>query len=79
MSNERLACVWGRCNGTTPPGGGACDVCGTVSRTSRREPPPGSWADVARFMASLPTEEGEPPIDWDAWKDEMKETDGKGY
>jgi len=46
---------------------------------STTQPPPGSWADVARMMACFPTEEGEPPIDWDAWKDEMKETDGKGY
>lgn len=39
-------------------------------------PPPGSWADVARMMASLGGDDG---IDWDAWKDEMKETDGEGY
>jgi hypothetical protein len=34
-------------------------------------PPPGSWADVARMMAS--TDDGSSGIDWDAWKDEMKE------
>ena len=43
---------------------------------STTQPPPGSWADVARMMASLGGDDG---TDWDAWKDEMKETDGKGY
>jgi hypothetical protein len=38
-----------------------------------RLPPPGSWADVARIMASGPTDPDEPPVDWDAWKDEMKD------
>lgn len=38
-------------------------------------PPPGSWADVARMMA----QGDDSGVDWDAWKDEMKETDGKGY
>lgn len=40
------------------------------------QPPPGSWADVAREMARMFPDDG---IDWDAWKDEMKETDGQGY
>ena len=39
-------------------------------------PPPSSWADVARQMASMFPDDG---VDWDAWKDEMKETDGQGY
>ena len=39
---------------------------------SANQPPPGSWADVARMMASLGGDDG---IDWDAWKDEMKERD----
>jgi hypothetical protein len=34
-----------------------------------REPPAGSYAATARFMAELFPEE-----DWDAWKDEMKES-----
>lgn len=76
MSNERRACKWGRCNGTVPADGGKCDRCGTVTTFSRTEPEPGTWADVARMMASLGGDDG---IDWDAWKDEMKETDGKGY
>jgi len=36
------------------------------------QPPPGSWADVARMMAKE-----DPSIDWDAWKDRMK--DGEGF
>ena len=39
------------------------------------EPPPGSWAATAGAMASLPQDPNEPPMDWDAWKDEMKEGD----
>jgi hypothetical protein len=39
------------------------------------QPPPGSWADMARIMA----QDDDSGFDWDAWKDEMKETDGKGY
>ena len=35
-----------------------------------REPPPGSWAETARMMASMFPDE-----DWDAWKDEMKDAD----
>lgn len=34
------------------------------------QPEPGTWADIARFMA-----EEFPDEDWDAWKDEMKEGD----
>jgi hypothetical protein len=43
--------------------------------TDDRLPPPGSWADVARIMASIPSDPDEPPFDWDAWKDEMKDRD----
>jgi hypothetical protein len=35
-------------------------------------PPPGSWAETARFMADMFPDEG---IDWDQWKDEMKDAD----
>lgn len=35
------------------------------------QPPPGSWADVARMMA----QGDDSGFDWDAWKDEMKERD----
>jgi hypothetical protein len=35
------------------------------------EPPPGSWAAVARIMA----QGDDSGFDWDAWKDEMKERD----
>lgn len=35
------------------------------------EPPPGSWAAVARMMAAG----DDSGFDWDAWKDEMKERD----
>jgi len=41
------------------------------------EPPPGSWAAVARIMASMPQDPDEPPIDWDAWKDEMKDREAE--
>jgi hypothetical protein len=43
----------------------ACDGEGCVE-----EPPPGSWADVARMMHEI-----DPDFDWDAWKDEMKDRD----
>jgi hypothetical protein len=36
------------------------------------QPPPGSWADVARMMAAG----DDSGFDWDAWKDEMKEGNG---
>ena len=39
------------------------------------EPPAGSWASVARVMASLPQDPDEQPFDWDAWKDEMKDNE----
>lgn len=39
-------------------------------RTSRREPPPGSWAATARFLAESGIMTGD---EADAWKDEMKE------
>ena len=39
------------------------------------QPPPGSWAAVARLMASGPQDPNEPPMDWDQWKDEMKENE----
>jgi len=42
-----------------------------------RRPPPGSWADVARMMAAIGSDDD--GVDWDAWKDEMKETNGQGY
>lgn len=35
-----------------------------------RQPPPGSWAEVARVMA----QGDDSGFDWDAWKDEMKES-----
>jgi hypothetical protein len=34
-------------------------------------PPVGSWADVARTMA----QDDDSGMDWDAWKDQMKESD----
>lgn len=37
---------------------------------SHTEPMPGTWADTARLMAEI-----DPDFDWDAWKDEMKESD----
>lgn len=38
---------------------------------SPNDPPPGSWAAVARMMAA----DDDSGFDWDAWKDEMKERD----
>ena len=38
---------------------------------SQTLPPPGSWADVARLMAM----DDDSGFDWDAWKDEMKESE----
>ena len=34
-------------------------------------PPPGSWAETAMLMASIPSDDD---FDWDAWKDEMKDS-----
>ena len=50
-----------------------CDGCGQIPEadTVTQGPPPGSWADVARMMASLGGDED--GMDWDAWKDEMKD------
>ncbi len=41
------------------------------AKRSPHEPPPGSWASVARMMA----QGDDSGFDWDAWKDEMKERD----
>jgi len=43
-----------------------------LDKPLRMEPPPGSWAETARMMAQLFPDEG---IDWDAWKDEMKDSE----
>jgi hypothetical protein len=50
-----------------------CEEC--LRSHDERQPPRGSWADVARMMA----QGDDSGFDWDAWKDEMKETDGQGY
>jgi hypothetical protein len=42
-------------------------------RPEDRLPPPGSWADVARIMAM--TDDPNDPVDWDTWKEEMKDRD----
>jgi hypothetical protein len=54
---------------------GLCLDCETA-KDDGSKPPPGSWADVARMMAAISSDDG---TDWDAWKDEMKETNGQGY
>lgn len=52
---------------------GVCDFCFLDPEPEdESKPPPGSWADVAREMARMFPDEG---IDWDAWKDQMKEGD----
>ena len=48
---------------------------GELQDVPDNQPPPGSWADIARMMA----QDDDSGFDWDAWKDEMKETDGQGY
>jgi hypothetical protein len=45
---------------------------GELQDVPDNQPPPGSWADVARMMAAT---SDDPSIDWDAWKDQMKEYD----
>jgi hypothetical protein len=47
----------------------------TKAIADHNEPPVGSWAMVARMMA----ENDDSGFDWDAWKDEMKDTGGEGY
>lgn len=37
------------------------------------EPPPGSWAAVARMMAQSEDPDDPSGIDWDEWKDQMKD------
>lgn len=49
-----------------------CPCCCPPEKQLANQPPPGSWAAVARMMASLGDDDG---MDWDAWKDEMKERD----
>lgn len=44
----------------------------TEKITIPTQPPLGSWASVARIMAEEFPDDG---FDWDAWKDEMKESD----
>lgn len=43
-----------------------------LSGSNHNRPEPGTWADVARFMSISFPNEG---VDWDAWKDQMKEQD----
>lgn len=41
-------------------------------------PMPGTWAYTARMMAELfpaDEEDGYPPVDWDDWKDQMKDAE----
>ncbi len=53
------------------------DVCGEDADCECREclnmkqPPPGSWADIARMMS----QGDDSGFDWDAWKDEQKMAD----
>lgn len=51
-----------------PCGRSTCEGC---EANVPFEPPPGSWASVARIMAAG----DDSGFDWDAWKDEMKERD----
>lgn len=45
---------------------------GEIEPIKPEMPPVGTWAHTARLMAEMdPTGE----VDWDAWKDEMKELD----
>lgn len=48
-----------------------CECCCPPAKRLPTEPPPGSWAAVARMMA----QDDDSGFDWDAWKDEMKERD----
>lgn len=55
---------------------GACAECDGSGQIPEKEtviqgPPPGSWADVARIMA----ENDDSGFDWDAWKDQMKDSE----
>ena len=55
--------------------GGRCYNCGTwiddLCTVTPTEPPPGSWASVARIMAK----DDDSGFDWDAWKDDCKNRD----
>lgn len=48
------------------------DVASPEDEEDANAPPPGSWAETARFMASLGGDDG---FDWDDWKDRMKDGD----
>lgn len=81
-SMPTIKCV--KCSGTCCidcSSKGVCDFCFAgpfpEDDVNERKPPPGSWADVARMMAALSSDDD--GVDWDAWKDEMKETNGQGY
>lgn len=47
------------------------EIRASLPEPGPNDPPPGSWADIARMMASF----GGDDVDWDAWKDQMKEQD----
>jgi hypothetical protein len=69
-------------HGTEPAWVAVCLDCGAPLGKSEQgyyalpehdpvQPPPGSWASVARICA----QGDDSGFDWDAWKDEMKERD----
>jgi len=49
----------------------ACFDSGKAESAPPRLPPPGSWAETARFMAA--TGGDGDGVDWDDWKDRNKE------
>lgn len=51
-----------------------CPDCAALPPPSDipREPPPGTWASIARVMA----DGDDSGFDWDRWKDEMKDSMG---
>lgn len=70
--------------GTEPAWVATCTDCGAPLGKNEQgyyalpeqapQPPPGSWAAVARLMAQTSPVEDDPDF-WDRWKDEMKERD----
>lgn len=51
-----------------------CDGEPCMQKQAQYAPAAGSWASVAQMMATLGG--GNDGMDWDAWKDEMKESGG---
>lgn len=49
----------------------------TTEPTTPSQPPAGSWAETARLMALFEDPNDPSGVDWDDWKDRMKDEEGR--